>query len=61
MTVFPTRRKIMRTYKLIALSIAGLAAAAATVTPASARPHRHQVCHIEHQHHHAARVCHWVG
>jgi hypothetical protein len=51
----------MRTYKLVALSIAGLAAVTATVTPASARPHRHQVCHIEHQHHHAVRVCHWVG
>jgi hypothetical protein len=26
-----------------------------------ARPHRHQVCHIEHHGHHATRVCHWVG
>jgi hypothetical protein len=50
----------MRAYKLIALSIAGVAAVTAAVTPASARPHRHQVCHIEHHHHHNVRVCHWV-
>lgn len=51
----------MRTFKLVALSVAGLAAVTAAVSPAAARPHRHQVCHIERHHHHATRVCHWVG
>jgi hypothetical protein len=50
----------MRAYKMMGLSIATLAAITAAISPAAARPHRHQVCHIERHHHHAVRVCHWV-
>jgi hypothetical protein len=50
----------MRAYKIIGLTVATLAAVTAAVSPAAARPHRHQVCHIEHHGHHATRVCHWV-
>jgi hypothetical protein len=51
----------MRAYKIIGLTVATLAAVTAAVSPAAARPHRHQVCHIEHHgHHHATRVCHWA-
>ncbi len=51
----------MRLIKAAILSIATLAAVTAAVSPATARPHRHQVCHVERHHGHPVRVCHWVG
>ena len=50
----------MRAYKIIGLTVATLAAVTAAVSPAAARPHRHQVCHMERHGHHVTRVCHWV-
>ena len=48
--------KTMTTLALTAVAVLGVSA-----VPAEARPHRHQVCNVIHDHHHTKRVCHWVG
>lgn len=46
---------------MAALVLTGFAIVATSATPAMARPHRHQVCNVIHDHHHTKRICHWVG
>ncbi|WP_322104316.1 hypothetical protein [Paraburkholderia sp. J41] len=41
------------------LALVGCAAMLAPLA-AVAAPYHHEVCHVEHQHHHAVRVCHRV-
>jgi hypothetical protein len=55
-------RSRMTVLKKLAFGTLTAATAVAAFTPALARPapHRHRVCHIEHHHGHAVRVCHWV-
>lgn len=50
----------MRTLKILGLSLVTLTTVATATAPAFARPHRHQVCHVERHHGHPVRVCHWV-
>jgi hypothetical protein len=54
--LFRMTTKTVTTLALAAVATLGLSAA-----PAQARPHRHKVCHVVHDHHHAHRVCNWVG
>jgi hypothetical protein len=51
---------IMRNFKVVGAMLLTAASVAASSTPAFARPHHHgrPVCHIEHHHGHAQRVCH---
>ncbi|PXW22969.1 hypothetical protein [Paraburkholderia caballeronis] len=50
----------MKAFKSIA-TLSALVCCAALAAPLSAfAAPRHKVCHIDHQHHHPVRVCHWV-
>jgi hypothetical protein len=48
----------MTIVKSTVLALATVAALGVAMSPAAAR--RHQVCHMEGNHHHMHKVCHWV-
>ena len=50
----------MQIAKALGLSLVALSIVTLSAVPASARPHRHQVCHMERHHGHHVRVCRWV-
>lgn len=52
--MYAVTKPVVRLFALI--SCAALFAPLAAV----AQPYHHEVCHVEHVHHHAERVCHHV-